>query len=409
MAWLYRIFVIGLLFSSFYSPNVQASKNQASKPYENSSFTIYLTRHAEKTNLNDGNKNPELTAYGHQRAANIAMILQGVNLQRIYSTDYLRTLQTAEPTALSLNLPITSYNPRKLKEFAESLLNAKQTVLVVGHSNTTPQLVNYLGGNGASIDELTYGDLYQLGFKVHKNGVSKPIQQHLKVPPQRLSSVDKLGLSIGKDALQRIELQHAQFDMYFNDQLVGFYSQTIEPKQRLIQVTEKVKVDNLGVDATTVIAVDAQTIQARYLTTQGLMAEKKADIKLQFIQNQAELKVKGHSEINRQPFKPQGQLQIERDLPVASYERQSILALLPRLGLTQDQTFNWYNSFDDEVRQIHYDYVGEAVYNFKNKQVKVHKIAITGGAPSQLFYVEIDTAKVLQIDIIGTPWTYRLR
>jgi phosphohistidine phosphatase SixA len=402
MVWFYRI-VVFIFLISFTLPAI------ANTSIDGKNFTIYLTRHAEKSVTNHSNKNPELTTYGHQRAKHLAMILQKVKLQRIYSTDYLRTQQTAEPTALHFNLPITSYNPRNLKAFAESLLTARQTVLVVGHSNTTPQLVNYLGGRATSIDELNYGDLYQLNFKVHKKGVSKPIQQHLNIPPQPLESATKL--TISKASMQAFgnQLQTSEYEMYFNQQKVGLFSQSIKQKERLIHVVEKVKVENLGIDAVTTVAVDAETMQAKYLITRGKMAEQVADIKLQFIQHQTTLKVVGHTDINRQPFKPQGKLKIDQNLPFVSYERQSILALLPRLKLTQDQTFYWYNSFDDEVRQIHYDFVGEASFNYQNKQVKIYKMAITGGAPSQLFYVEIDTAKVLQIDIIGTPWTYRLR
>jgi phosphohistidine phosphatase SixA len=404
MVWFVRIFVVSLIFSSIF-PVASLAASAATQ----NSFTIYLTRHAEKAASNHNKKNPELTLNGHHRAQNLAMLLQNVQLQRVYSTDYLRTQQTAEPTSLYHNLAVSSYNPRQLKEFAASLLRARETVLVVGHSNTTPQLVNYLGGKAASIDELTYGDLFQLNFKVHKKGVSKPIQQHLKIPPQVLGVAEKLLLPTLSDSANEFKLVQADYDMYFNEQLVGEFSQTIEPKERLVQVTEKVKVDNLGIDSTTTVAVDAQTMQAKYLITQGKMAEKLADIKLQFFKGVSEQKVKGHSDINRQPFKPQGLLKVERELPLEIYERQSILALLPKLKLTQDMTFNWYNSFDDEVRQIHYDFVGEESFTYQNKPVQVYKMAITGGAPSQLFYVEVDTAKVLKIDIIGTPWTYRLR
>ena len=75
-------------------------------------FTIYLVRHAEKEVADaDMSKNPQLTKCGTQRAESIAQFLDGVELQSVYSTDYIRTQKTAEPTSKMKSLPIKSYNP----------------------------------------------------------------------------------------------------------------------------------------------------------------------------------------------------------------------------------------------------------------------------------------------------------
>jgi len=122
---------------------------------------IYLIRHAEKQS--DGNKNPSLTKEGIKRAENIAQMLADKNISVIYSSNYKRTKETAAPLAEKLNLEITIYDPRKLKEFAKELLNSRGNVLVVGHSNTTPDLSVFLGGKSfGEIEESEYNRIYRL-------------------------------------------------------------------------------------------------------------------------------------------------------------------------------------------------------------------------------------------------------
>ena len=65
--------------------------------------TIYLIRHAEKV---DNSKNPDLSKVGLERAEHWKTILSQVPLKAVYSTDFLRTVQTATPTATSKNLEI---------------------------------------------------------------------------------------------------------------------------------------------------------------------------------------------------------------------------------------------------------------------------------------------------------------
>ena len=113
---------------------------------------IYLTRHAEKQH--DGTRDPSLTNQGQLRAETIAQFLKSKNIAAIYSTNYKRTMETAGATAKMLGLEIKHYDPSQLKAFADELKKVKGNALVVGHSNTTPDLVILLGGDDkGSIDE----------------------------------------------------------------------------------------------------------------------------------------------------------------------------------------------------------------------------------------------------------------
>ena len=123
--------------------------------------TYYLVRHAEKTKAET---DPALTEVGAKRAQDLAMRLKGVPLTKIYSSDYIRTRDTAAPIAGEKNLDVVIYNPRDLEGMSKNLLTETGHILVVGHSNTTPELSKLLGGDaGAPIIEATeYDRLYIL-------------------------------------------------------------------------------------------------------------------------------------------------------------------------------------------------------------------------------------------------------
>ena len=121
---------------------------------------IYLVRHTEK----ETGDNPRLTEVGIQRAKDLSDFLKEKKVTGIYSTDYLRTQQTARLTAKMANRGVGSYNPSNLGELADKIKTHTGTILVVGHSNTTPKLVEMLGGNpGEPIGEAwEYDRLYEL-------------------------------------------------------------------------------------------------------------------------------------------------------------------------------------------------------------------------------------------------------
>lgn len=113
-------------------------------------LTVFLVRHSEK----EPGREPGLTPEGKARARSLAQLLSSVQLDAVYATDYRRTRQTAKPSADQQGLPVSLYPPGKLKQFAEQLKMRGGQVLVVGHSNTTPQLVSLLGGEaGEPFDE----------------------------------------------------------------------------------------------------------------------------------------------------------------------------------------------------------------------------------------------------------------
>ncbi|NND52133.1 MAG: histidine phosphatase family protein [Flavobacteriaceae bacterium] len=126
------------------------------------SSTFYFIRHAEKDRSDKTNKNPHLIQTGHLRAAKWSYVLEHVKFDVVYSTDYNRTKETAGPTAEKNGLEITIYDPKAIDGYAFKKANQGKTVLVVGHSNTTPMFVNAVIGKDKyeQIDDSNNANLY---------------------------------------------------------------------------------------------------------------------------------------------------------------------------------------------------------------------------------------------------------
>ena len=166
--------IAGGLILSACSPQTETQENV---PEAAAVQTIYLVRHAEK----EKGDNPGLTEQGKARAEALRQLLSGQNVTDIHSSNYRRTIDTADPLSGETSLSIRLYDPRDLPGIAETLKAETGTHLVVGHSNTTPELaallcecqtepmpeteydrlyVIRLGENGAPIDTRVtrYGD-----------------------------------------------------------------------------------------------------------------------------------------------------------------------------------------------------------------------------------------------------------
>ena len=139
--------LITALFLALASSSVSATE----------SFSVYLTRHYDKqANV----KNPSLTDVGVARALKLSEYLSPITINSVFSTDYPRTRETAGPVAVAKDVIVELYDPRNPQVLVESVLEQSQAVLIVGHSNTIPDLVRRLGGEADAIDESEYGTLY---------------------------------------------------------------------------------------------------------------------------------------------------------------------------------------------------------------------------------------------------------
>ena len=132
--------------------------------------TFYLIRHAEKDRNNPEDVDPELNQRGLGRAMHWAEILTDVPLDAIYSTDYERTTMTAAPSAVKQDITVQYYSPGDVNIEQFKIDNLGKNVLIVGHSNTTPDFVNKLIGvdKYAPMDDYDNGSLFIVQLKGEK-------------------------------------------------------------------------------------------------------------------------------------------------------------------------------------------------------------------------------------------------
>ena len=142
------------------------------KRIKEETFTIYLIRHSEKDIFSENQTDPPLTECGKKRSESLSFFFENIEIENVYSTDYSRTLETANAIAYSRGIEIKYYEPSELKHFSDKLLSLKKNSLVVGHSNTTPVL------SGLLIDESLEPfseDIYNRIYKVEINEDKKKL------------------------------------------------------------------------------------------------------------------------------------------------------------------------------------------------------------------------------------------
>ena len=138
--------------------------------FSQNTTTFIVLRHAEKA---DASKDTNLSAKGLARAEELKKTLAPVNVNAIYSTPYNRTKQTVTPLAKTKGITITEYPANKpFEEFINELISAHrgQTVVIVGHSNTIPEILKVLakGTFMITIPENQFDNLFVVSLNEEK-------------------------------------------------------------------------------------------------------------------------------------------------------------------------------------------------------------------------------------------------
>ncbi len=156
-----RVFALALLAAACApaSPTTPAAPADESAAPAASS-TLYLVRHAEKE-IRPEDPNPPLTAAGQARAAGLVHALEGAPLDAVLSTPLTRTRDTVAPVARARGLEIEELPAGDLEAWVARLQSPPgQRVLVAGHSNTLPAIMEGLGVSKISIADGDYGELF---------------------------------------------------------------------------------------------------------------------------------------------------------------------------------------------------------------------------------------------------------
>ena len=144
-------------------------------------LTVFLVRHAEKE---PAGADPSLTDAGRARAESLAALLADAGITAIFSSEYKRTQETAAPLAKRLGLSVTVVPGKDTDALLAKLraLAPGGRALVVGHSNTVPELALRL--TGVKIAQLTEADFDHLYVGiVRKKGHGEVLLLHY--PPRQ--------------------------------------------------------------------------------------------------------------------------------------------------------------------------------------------------------------------------------
>lgn len=169
------------------APGVCAGQSAAGGG-EAKATTVFLVRHAEKADVPGAD--PPLSDAGRARAEALSRLLQSANVKAVFASQYQRTRLTGEPLAKRLGVAVSAVplgvktsNPREITEESVRELtkrveaHAGEAVLIVGHSNSVPDVIRALGGDVVpKIDESSFDDLFVV--TVYGGGRAKVV--HLK-------------------------------------------------------------------------------------------------------------------------------------------------------------------------------------------------------------------------------------
>jgi len=127
--------------------------------------TLYLVRHAEKAENwptgRDLDAFQPLSPAGLARAEALATRLKTAGIAAVYTSRTTRTLETGAPLAHAAGVPIAAEDattkPDEMAAFLTRLREkhaADRAVLIVGHSNTVPELLVKLGAKSDCFQRL---------------------------------------------------------------------------------------------------------------------------------------------------------------------------------------------------------------------------------------------------------------
>jgi len=111
--------------------------------------TVFVVRHADRYGAEP---DPDITPEGQREAVALAKLLADAKVTHIYTTELVRTQQTAAPTAKEFGVTpviVSSEKPDELIRRIRGTLREGEATLVVGHRASVPKIVRALTRPGS--------------------------------------------------------------------------------------------------------------------------------------------------------------------------------------------------------------------------------------------------------------------
>ena len=133
--------------------------------------TVIVVRHAERADggagantMTDKPADPPLSAAGEARAAKLAAMLKDAGVNAIFTTEFKRTQDTAKPLATKLGLKAEVVPANDTAALVAKIRkdHAKDVVVIVGHSNTVPDIVKAFTGKVVTMADGEYDAMFVL-------------------------------------------------------------------------------------------------------------------------------------------------------------------------------------------------------------------------------------------------------
>lgn len=141
---------------------------------------IYILRHAEKASVTE--ENPSLSEYGIKHANYWKKVLQYIKFDRVFTTEFIRNVKTAEILSSNLSITPETYYPMSfdIVKFINEIQGQK--ILIIGHSNTIPDMINRI------INETKYPPMSHKNYNllylitINENGDTSSSALHIEMP-----------------------------------------------------------------------------------------------------------------------------------------------------------------------------------------------------------------------------------
>ena len=132
--------------------------------------TIFVVRHAERADDGRGNTmnnkpaDPPLSAAGEMRAAKLEKMLADAGIKAIYVTEFRRTQDTARPLAAKLGIKVQEVPSKDTGVLIAKVRkeHPNDIVLIIGHSNTVPDIVKAFTGKVVTVGDEEYNAMFVL-------------------------------------------------------------------------------------------------------------------------------------------------------------------------------------------------------------------------------------------------------